>query len=83
MCKFLIIIFIILIILKLSREFGDIGKAAGVKFALETPSYMFVFKNSAAEQNRNFETRRFFSEIFIIARQSFQIIYDGGGKKGE
>ncbi len=65
-----IIIFIILIFIKITREFCDIGKTTRVKLALETPSYMFVFKNSSAEQNRNFEPCYFFSEIFIIPRQS-------------
>jgi len=43
-----IIIFIVLIFIKISHELGDIGKTAGVKLALETPSEMLIFKNSSA-----------------------------------
>jgi hypothetical protein len=72
-------IFIVLVFIKISSEFCDVGKTTRVKLALETFAYMLVFKNSSAEQNRNFEFGYFFSEIFVIARQPFQIIYYGGG----
>jgi hypothetical protein len=54
------VIFIVLIFIKISPKLGDTGKTKHVKFAFETLMYMFVFKNSSAEQNQKFEFGYFY-----------------------